>query len=551
MLTTLSIKNYAIIESLDVDFHQGLNIITGETGAGKSILLGALSLIMGKRADSKSLLNEEKKCIVEAEFAVKKKKLQSFFKKHDLDYEEDLIIRREIATSGKSRAFVNDTPVNLKILQELSANLIDLHQQFDNLDIHNDRFQLDLIDALAGNEKTLSEYQKVYRTYKKNKAELNDMITRSQNASKESDFISFQLAELQEASLVSSEQEKLEEEQKKLQSSEEIKSAIGQADLMLQQNDASVLSQLNALYKRLEPFQQMSPALKRVFDQVKNSIFELQDAADTCSGLQDEFEYSPDRINEIQNRLDLIYRLQKKHQLDSVAELINLQQKFSAQLGGFGDLSEAIAAMESEIQKQEAQLEKIAAQLSVARQKQGPKFSKKVQKQLAELGMPNAALEVEITKLEELNSTGKDKIEFLFKANKGGKFQAIKQVASGGEISRLNLSTKSIVAGAMDLPTLIFDEIDTGISGDVALKMGGIIKTLASKHQVISITHSPQVASHADAHIFVYKKDEKGKTKTHVRVLSEKERIKELATMLSKKPPSESAIENAKELLNG
>lgn len=550
MLTTLSIKNYAIIESLNIDFDKGLNIITGETGAGKSILLGALSLIMGKRADTKSLLNEEKKCVVEAEFAVKAKNLMPFFQKHDLDYEEELIIRREIAPSGKSRAFVNDTPVNLKLLQKLSAKLIDLHQQFDNLDIHNDSFQLELIDALAGNEKALGKYQIIYKDYKNNKSALQELIDRSQNATKESDFISFQLAELEEAGLKTDEQKTLEEEQKKLQSAEDIKSAINTATLLLQENENPVLSQLKTIRNNLDPFQKMGPDIQRVFDQVKNSIFELEDAADACAGMKDEIEYSPERINEIQNRLDLIYKLQKKHQLDSVAELINLQQKFRASLDGFGDLSAAIEAKQLEIEKQEAQLGKIAVQLSKQRKIQSPKFSKKVKKLLSELGMPNAQLEVDIQELNALNSTGIDKIEFLFKANKGGKFQPIKNVASGGEISRLNLSTKSIVAGAMDLPTLIFDEIDTGISGDVALKMGGIIKNLANKHQVISITHSPQVASHADAHIFVYKKDEKGKTNTHVRVLTEKERIKELATMLSKKPPSDSAIENAKELLN-
>lgn len=551
MLTTLSIKNYAIIESLIIDFDKRLNIITGETGAGKSILLGAMGLIMGKRADTKSLLNEENKCIVEASFSLRKKKLKPFFKKHDLDYDEELIIRREIAPSGKSRAFVNDTPVKLKLLQELSANLIDLHQQFDNLDIHNDKFQLELIDALAGNEGTLSKYRGIYKAFKSNKIILNDLIERSQNASKESDFIRFQLAELTEASLTSNEQSSLEEEQKKLQSAEDIKSGINTATLLLHENDDSILSQLKTIRNNLEPFQTMSEALKRVFEQVKNAIFELDDAASTCTGIRDDIEYSPERINEIQNRLDLIYKLQKKHHVDSVAELINLEQNFSAQLKGFGDISETITAKQLEIEKQQAQLEKIAAQLSKERKIQGPKFSKKVEKLLSELGMPNAKLTVDIKDLEAINAAGNDKIEFLFKANKGGKFQAIRDVASGGEIARLNLSTKSIVAGAMDLPTLIFDEIDTGISGDVALKMGGIIKNLANKHQVISITHSPQVASHADAHIFVFKKDEKGQTNTHVKVLSEKERIKELATMLSKKPPSDSAIENAKELLNG
>ncbi len=549
MLTTLSIQNYAIIESLDITFSDGLSIITGETGAGKSILLGAMGLIMGKRADTKSLLNDEKKCIVEAHFSTKTKRLKSFFIKHDLDYDDEVIIRREIAPSGKSRAFINDTPTNLKTLQELCSRLIDMHQQFDNLSIHTDVFQLDLIDALANNGNKRSDYYKVFEGYRKNIQELKELIERNSSASKESDFISFQLQELEEANLVSGEQDKMEEELKKNQSSEDIKGAINMATTLLLENENSILSQLKTLSNALDPYKEMDEDLKRVHGQINNSVYELEDAATTCADKTDEFTFEPKRISELEHRLDLIYRLQNKHHVKSVAELINIQQNFSAQLGGFGDLSEAILAKEKEIEKQKAQLEKIALELSKNRKAQAPKFEKKVIKLLGELGMQNAALQVDIQESEKLTATGQDKIEFLFKANKGGKFLPLKDVASGGELSRLNLCTKSIVAGNMDLPTLIFDEIDTGISGDVALKMGGIIKKLSSKHQVITITHSPQVASHADTHLFVYKNDEGGKTKTSVRLLSEKERIKELATMLSKKPPSESALGNARELL--
>jgi len=549
MLTSLSIQNYAIIESLDITFSKGLSIITGETGAGKSILLGAMGLIMGKRADTKSLLNDEKKCIVEAHFSAEAKSLNTFFEKHDLDYDDEVIIRREIAPSGKSRAFINDTPTNLKTLLELSSRLIDMHQQFDNLSIHTDTFQLDLIDALANNGKKRSEYLKAYDGYKKNIQELNDLKARNSSASKESDFISFQLKELEEANLVSEEQEKWEEELKMNQSSEDIKGAINMATSLLLENDNSVLNQLKTLSNALDPYKTMNEDLKRVHGQINNSVYELEDAAVTCSDKTDEFEFDPKRISELEYRLDLLYRLQNKHHVKSVAELINIQQNFAAQLGGFGDLSEAILAKEKEIEKQTAKLEKISVELSKKRKVEAPKFEKKVIKLLKELGMENAAIKVDIQKLVKFNATGQDKVEFLFKANKGGKFLPLKDVASGGELSRLNLCTKSIVAGNMDLPTLIFDEIDTGISGDVALKMGGIIKKLSNKHQVITITHSPQVASHADTHLFVYKKDEDGKTKTNVRLLTEKERIKELATMLSKKPPSESALGNARELL--
>ena len=549
MLTSLSIQNYAIIESLDITFSKGLSIITGETGAGKSILLGAMGLIMGKRADTKSLLNDEKKCIVEAHFSAKSKSLKAFFDKHDLDYDDELIIRREIAPSGKSRAFINDTPTNLKTLLELTSKLIDMHQQFDNLSIHTDTFQLDLIDALANNGRKRSEYLSVYEDYKKNKQELKELNERNSSASKESDFISFQLKELQEANLVSEEQEKWEEELKMNQSSEDIKGAINMATSLLLDNENSVLNQLKTLSNALDPYKTMNEDLKRVHNQINNSVYELEDAATTCGDKTDEFEFDPKRISELEYRLDLIYRLQNKHHVKSVAELINIQQNFAVQLGGFGDLSEAILAKEKEIEKQTAKLEKISVELSKKRKTEAPKFEKKVIKLLGELGMQNAAIQVDIQKADNLTATGQDKIEFLFKANKGGKFLPLKDVASGGELSRLNLCTKSIVAGNMDLPTLIFDEIDTGISGDVALKMGAIIKKLSNKHQVITITHSPQVASHADTHLFVYKIDEDGKTKTNVRLLTEKERIKELATMLSKKPPSESALGNARELL--
>ncbi|HHH49377.1 MAG TPA: DNA repair protein RecN [Saprospiraceae bacterium] len=549
MILRLLIKNYAIITEQEIEFSDRLTIITGETGAGKSILLGALGLIMGKRADTKSLYDDSKKCIVEANFDIAKYGLKNFFDENDIDYEEELLVRREITPSGKSRAFVNDTPVKLKLLQKLSGSLIDLHQQFDTLDIHNVSFQLRMIDALANNKKLLLSYEKKYKQYQADKRQLSKLIEQNDSASKEVDFLHFQLEEFNQSALVADEQEKLETEQGKLTNAEDIKKYLNAAFQRLSEDEQSILNQLNELSLHLSNLKKYHPNLANATQRFDGIILELQDLAQEFESIAADTEYDGERILEIQQRLDLIYKLQNKYRVNSVEELLSIQHELENRLANIGDLSSEIERLELSIQQQESELSKIAKELSKNRKAIIPDFEAKVHKLLAKLSMQHARLKVEVKKLDHLAAMGMDEIEFLFAPNVGSRFMSIKDVASGGELSRLTLCTKSLVASAIPLPTLIFDEIDTGISGDVALKMGTILHKLANRHQVISITHTPQIAVKADRHYFVYKAVRDQKTITNVKLLSMDERIRAVATMLSGSPPSSSAIENAKELL--
>lgn len=549
MIKRLIIKNYAIIEEQEINFSDRLTIITGETGAGKSILLGALGLIMGKRADTKSLYDDAKKCIVEGVFEVSKYNLQAFFEIHDIDYDEEVVVRRELTPSGKSRSFVNDTPVNLKVLQKLSSSLIDLHQQFDTLDIHNISFQLRMIDALAENKSLLHEYQDEFKQYQADKKRLTKLIAQSQNAAKEVDFLSFQLKEFRETVLVEGEQDSLEGELNQLSNAEDIKRTLGTAFQHLSEAEQSLIGQLQQIGQSLISVRNFHPDIEHISDRYDGLVLELQDLVQDFEKIAEATEYDAARIQEIQERLDQIYKLQNKHQVKTVGELMDIQAELEQKLSGFADLSGEIAAIEQSLETRKSLLLKTAEQLSNKRKSVVSGFEDKVHELLGQLSMEHARLKVEVNKLEELNSTGYDEINFLFAPNMGSKFLPIKNVASGGEISRLTLCTKSLVASAIPLPTLIFDEIDTGVSGDVALKMGNILHGLANKHQVVSITHTPQIAVKADTHYFVYKKVKGDRTVTNVRLLELEDRIKEVATMLSGNPPSDSAIKNARELL--
>ena len=551
MIKSLSIKNYAIIDRLQIDFSKGLTIITGETGAGKSILLGALGLIMGKRADIKSLYDLDKKCVIEATFDVQAYKLKSFFDKEDLDYEEELHIRREITPSGKSRAFVNDSPTNLKVLQSLSSALIDLHQQFDTLDIHEVSFQLRLIDALAKNKKVLTTYQVLFESFQSNLRKLSKYQNQAASASKENDFLRFQLDELVDARIEAEEQEQLEEELNRLNNAEDIKRNLSAAYIQMSENEFSVIGQLQELSVALSQVKDAHPELKQLYPRFEGLIFEMEDLSKEFERISEDTEHDEARLAEVKDRLDVLYRLQKKHQVQSCKELLEIQADLEGQLGGFEDLSEKILQLEQTIQGQKKELRTLALMLRETRTTVIPDFEKQVMDKLSMLSMEHAQLKVQINELDELGPTGLDDVQYLFAANKGSRLQSIKDVASGGELSRLTLVTKSLVASAIPLPTLIFDEIDTGISGDVALKMGYILRDLSNEHQVVSITHSPQIAAQADAHYFVYKRvdEEQEKTFTNVRMLSLEDRVHAIATMLSQNPPSESAIENAKELL--
>jgi DNA repair protein RecN (Recombination protein N) len=549
MIERLHIRNYAIIEELTIDFSKGLTIITGETGAGKSILLGALGLVMGRRADIKSLYNLDSKCTIEGFFNVEAYDLRSFFDEHDLDFDPQVVIRREITPSGKSRAFVNDTPVTLNVLQDLSSTLIDLHQQFDNLDIHKVSFQLRLLDALAENRPLLAQYQSLFSAYQQDQKQLKTLIARQQQSAKELEFLQFQLEEFNTAELVDGEQEELEEELSRLTNAEDIKRTLAASFQQLSESEVSVIGQMEELTQAIKSVSSYDRRIEGLYGRFSGLVEELRDVAQEFESIADETEHDPERTQEVQERLDMIYRLQNKHQVASVRELLEIQTDLQQQLDEIGDLSQEIERLQQSTQEQRQQLEAMAEELSTRRHSVVGGFENKVEQMLVQLSMQHAKLKVDISRTEDLEPTGFDEVNFLFAANKGGRLQLIKDVASGGELSRLTLVVKSLVASAIPLPTLIFDEIDTGISGDVALKMGSILRQLSNEHQVVSITHSPQIASKANAHYFVYKKDKEDRTVTEVRPLEMEGRVYAIATMLSQDPPSESAINTAKELL--
>ncbi len=549
MIQRLQIKNYAIIESLEIDFSKGLTIITGETGAGKSILLGALGLIMGNRADTKVLFEQDKKCIVEAVFDIKKYNLITFFEKHELDYDHELIIRREISPNGKSRAFINDTPATLRVLQEMSSSLIDLHHQFDTLDIHKQNFQMQMVDALAGNNEILSDYRTNFRKYTQLQRELAIIQAENSKAAREQEFVLFQLKELREAELTPGEQSRIEQELKVLSGAEEVKQNLAAAVFQLSESEQAIHSQLIEVGQLISNIGDLSDDLNRLSKRFETIQEELNDLTRDLEKAADDVEYDEEKIQMAQERLDLLYRLEQKHQVQNLDQLIVIRDELESQLESFSNSTMEEEKIAKKIKTLETSLFKTAQKLQKKRQTIIPAFEKKVKKMLATLAMPNAEFKVELTTKEVLNIQGLNEAEFLFSANKGMPLQPIKNVASGGELARLALVTKSLVASAIPLPTLIFDEIDTGISGDVALKMGGILRTLSNDHQVISITHSPQIASKADAHYFVYKKETTDRTLAKVKLLTDNEKIRAIAVMLSQNPPSTAALENAKDLL--
>jgi DNA repair protein RecN (Recombination protein N) len=549
MIKKLLIQNYALIEALELEFPSGLTIITGETGAGKSILLGALGLIMGNRADSRSLFDENKKCVVEAYFSIEKYGLGSFFENNEIDYEDDLIIRRELTPAGKSRSFINDTPVNLKMLQDLSAELIDLHQQFDTSDIHDQNFQLKMVDALADNAHLLTKYRKEFREYAALKKQRDEIISMSQASQREIEFLNFQWDELDKANLQLGEEDSLEEELTRLTHAEDIKRILGATFSQLEESETSILTQLSDIAQSLSQVRRFDDVVGRLYERLVTSQIELRELSRDIENRYDVIEYDPDRLKTVQERLDMLNRLLNKHQVVNIGELIEFRAKLASRLESFANRNMDIAAIEARISHLQNQLEQVAGVLNERRVAVIPSFEDKIHQRLSLLALENARLEVHCQSVEDLGPNGKDSVFFLFAANRGSRMLPIKDVASGGELSRLALVIKSLVASAIPLPTLIFDEIDAGISGDVALKMGNILRTLSNEHQVITITHSPQVAAKADTHYYVYKEEMPERTLTCVKSLDKEGRIFSIASMLSQNPPSAFAIENAKELL--
>lgn len=549
MIKRLSVRNYAIIEELEINFPEGLTIITGETGAGKSILLGALGLIMGERADSKSLYNDEEKCVIEGIFDVSAYDLKDFFEENDIDFEAECTVRRELTPAGKSRAFVNDTPVTLDVLRQLTGALVDLHLQFDTLDIHNVSFQLRMVDALAGNKQLLKDYQAEYRIFTQNKKRLAQMQEQNARSAQDLEFLNFQIVEFQKADLVDGEQEQLEAERDSLTHAEEIKRNLSAAFHHLSDGEMPLTGQLNDVLRSISEVKKYHPTIPDLHRRLEGLALELDDLAAEFERVAESTEANPERLMEVQQRLDAIYRLQSKHRVGTVKELLDIQETMQGQLDEIGDLSGEIEKLENEIAKQEKALRKLASQLTERRKNAAPSFAAKVLELLAQLSMPHTRFSVDFKEAANLTPTGLDDVNFLFAANPGSKMQLIKDVASGGELSRLTLVTKSLVASAIPLPTLIFDEIDAGVSGDVSLKMGNILRQLSNHHQVVVITHSAQVAAKADAHYFVYKKVDANATATKVKLLTPDERVRSIAVMLSQNPPSDAALANARELM--
>jgi DNA repair protein RecN (Recombination protein N) len=555
MLKQLSIQNYAIIDAIDIRFPEGMNVVTGETGAGKSIIMGALGLILGDRADSSALVNKEKKCIVEGVFKAETKAgVKKFLKDHDPDnYREDtdeeLVLRREIGVNGKSRAFINDTPVNLEQLRELSSLLVDLHQQFDALQLGENDFQREVMDALAGNKNVIGEYRAVYSEWKRIQRELDELKDQKKQFDKEADYNRFQFTELDEAGFRENELEETDTELKMLNNSEEIKNALSKVYFELKESESPVVNQLKVLSNQLQVYSSFHPQLPELIKRLQSAQLELQDIAGDLDSISDHINYSPEKIEQLNERLSLGYKLMKKHGVKTTNELLVIQKQLYEKLQAVLNIDDSIQQKEKELVTIHKKALEAANEISEARKKQVKPLEEKVNKLLAQVGMPNAKIKVDIKDEDELNSYGKNSIEFLFDANRSKQFLPVRKVASGGELSRLMLCIKSLVAQKLDMPTLIFDEIDTGISGEAARQVGIIMKELAGNRQVICITHQPQIAGKANAHFFVYKEIVKDEVKTNIRLLNKDERITAIAKMLSGEKPTAAAMENAREMV--
>ncbi|HSV12513.1 MAG TPA: DNA repair protein RecN [Hanamia sp.] len=552
MLQHLHIHNYAIIDSLEINFSNHLNIITGETGAGKSILMGALNLILGERADSSVLLNKEKKCFIEGVFKTNYSAVKDFLQKNELDTEAEMLIRREISANGKSRAFINDTPVTLSQLKQLSSLIVDLHQQFDTLELNSNDFQREVIDALAGNGKLLEEYQMVFKKYRIVLQELEKLKSEQSAANKEFDYNRFLFDELESANFQENEIENIDAEIKLMSHAENIKSILTDIYFQMEESEQPIVQLIKSINHKLQSVQNIYPEIKSINERLLSVQIELADIASEIDTINDKVNYDEEKINVLNERMALGYGLLKKHNATSTDQLIQIKKHLENELNKVTGLQELIAEREKISLQYFNEAAKLAKNISQRRQKEIAPFEEKVNKLLSQVGMPNAKLKVELKEAEALNSFGNNTFEFLFNANLSSankQFEPLRKVASGGELSRLMLSIKSLVAKSVQLPTLIFDEIDSGISGEAARQVGIIIKELSSAHQIISITHQPQIAAKANTHFFVYKEIKNDKIITAIKVLNPDERITAIATMLSGKKPTAAAFENAREMI--
>ena len=552
MLKRLAISNYALIDNLDISFSNTLNILTGETGAGKSIILGALSLILGQRAEGKYFFNQQKKCVIEGTFLVKSFHLNDFFKENDLDYEQETVLRREISSDGKSRAFINDTPVNLATLKKLGEQLIDIHSQHATLEINNEDFQLLVIDTIADNRAILENYNSTYKGYRQAQTKLKELISQSEQSKSDLDYFQFQFDELEKANLSEDEQAQLEQEQDALTHAEEIKRSLILAIGILNEQDSAVITKLKEAATSLGNAERYDPEIKDLHERLNSSLIEVKDILSEIERIEQHSSVDESRLEEVNQRLDLLYTLQKKHRVSSNLELITLRNQLTDKLNSILFADEDIEKLRQELDNIYLKLLDFSEQVHQSRMASIPHVEQTVKATLHEVGMPNAVLQISNERLPEgkFELNGTDQIKFLFTANKGQVPLPMSKVASGGELSRLMLSIKSLIAVHTSLPTIIFDEIDTGISGEVALKVGSIMEKLSENMQVIAITHLPQIAARGNAHYTVYKDEHSDTTHTNIRQISSDERVMELAKMLSGNNPGESAILNARELLN-
>ena len=552
MLKNLYIHNYAIINEISIDFSPRLNVITGETGAGKSILMGALSLILGDRADTSVLLNREKKCVVEGIFSPENKtELKKVLLENDIEGDEnngDLVIRREIGVNGKSRAFVNDIPVNLELLRQVSSLLVDLHRQFDTLSLSDSAFQLGVLDALAANTSLLQQYQAAFNKWKKAQEELNTLNDQKNNFNKEYDYQKFLFDELEEANFADNELEVADSELKVLSNAESIKTALEQVGGVLSGGDQPLVQQLKSIQHQLDAFTKFHAKLDELVKRLHSAQIEIKDIADEVDCINDEVVYDPNRIEQLNERIATGYKLLKKHGVQTTAQLQQIHHQLGEKLQAVLNIDDLIIKKHKEAELLLKEADELAVNLSDKRSKQVKPLTEKVNALLVQVGMPNARLKV-VVEPKNADASGKDNVEFLFDANKSNRFEPIRNVASGGKLSRLMLSIKSLVAESMDLPTLIFDEIDTGISGEAAKQVGVIMSGMAGKRQLITITHQPQIAGKANAHLFVYKEISNDVIRTNIRLLSGDERITAIARMLSGEKPTAAAIENAREMV--
>jgi DNA repair protein RecN (Recombination protein N) len=549
MLQKLTIRNYALIDSVDLELDKGLNIITGETGAGKSIMLGALSLILGQRAETKYFFNQAKKCVIEGQFLLTDNSLKSFFEDNDIDFHEETILRREISTDGKSRAFINDTPVTLSLMKNVGEQLIDIHSQHATLEINDPGFQLLVVDTLSNHTDLLSKYRSSFKSYKKSQQLLGELKAGAAEARSKQDYEQFLFNELEVAAFKADEQEKLESELELLNNSENIKRGLAMSYDMLSEQEVSAISLLKESSNQLQSIEKYNKDYELLAERVKSVLIEIKDIAQETAAFEQDIVFNPSRIEEINTRLDTIYTLQQKHRVSTLTALLEVQDQLSNNLQSLLNSDEEIDKLTKSIEKLAADLEKMAATLSSNRGKAISLVEAQVAQTLVKVGMPNAKIKIEKSSSPELNKDGKDMISLLFSANAGQPPAPVGKVASGGELSRLMLAIKSILAKHTALPTLIFDEIDTGISGETALRVGNVIGELEENMQVICITHLPQIAAKGEAHYFVYKNEESERTTTGIKRLKVEERVMAIAEMLSGKDPGVSALENARDLL--